>query len=151
AFLSSMAKPVRRKEPVLARFLFDHALGLGNVAFDVRDLAMSPGARRRLEGARGELCIEGGDVMALSRETIVVGISERTTFRGATALALGLRALRQREPEAFPFTELCAVELPSKRAMMHLDTVFTLVDRGLALAYPPLTFPGAREEMPVFC
>jgi arginine deiminase len=39
--------------------------------------------------------------------------------------------------------------MPPKRAMMHLDTVFTLVDHGLALAYPPLTFPSAREEMPV--
>ena len=29
AFLSSMAKPARWKEPALARFLFEHALGLG--------------------------------------------------------------------------------------------------------------------------
>jgi len=57
---------------------------------------------------------------------------------------------RQAQPDAFPFTELCTVRLPPRRAMMHLDTVFTLVDHGLALAYPPLTFPGAREEMPVF-
>lgn len=150
AFLSSMAKPARWKEPAIARFLFDHALGLGAVSFDVRELLLGARATRRIEAAPGELLIEGGDVMALSRDLVLVGISERTTLRGATALALALRWLRQRAPEAFPFTELCAVEMPPKRAMMHLDTVFTLVDHGLALAYPPLTFPGAREEMPVF-
>lgn len=150
AFLSSMAKEARWKEPAIARFLFDHALGLGAAAFDVRDLPLGARARRRIDAAPGSLLIEGGDVMALGRDLVLVGISERTTLRGATALALALRWLRQRAPEAFPFTELCAVELPPKRAMMHLDTVFTLVDHGLALAYPPLTFPGAREEMPVF-
>jgi arginine deiminase len=150
AFLSSMAKQARWKEPAIARFLFDHALGHGAASFDVRELPLGARAMRRIEAAPGDLLIEGGDVMALGRELVLVGISERTTLRGATALALALRWLRQRAPDAFPFTELCAVELPPKRAMMHLDTVFTLVDRGLALAYPPLTFPGAREEMPVF-
>jgi arginine deiminase len=149
AFLSSMAKRARAKEPAIARFVFEHALGLPDVSLDVHALARGARAKRRLEGVPGHLRIEGGDVMALGRGTILVGISERTTWRGATALALGLRWLRQRDPAAFPFTELCAVELPPKRAMMHLDTVFTLVDHGLALAYPPLTFPGAREEMPV--
>lgn len=149
AFLSSMARHARAKEPAIARFVFDHALGLRDVSLDVHALARGARAKRRLEGVPGRLSIEGGDVMALGGGTLLVGISERTTWRGATALALGLRWLRQRDPSAFPFTELCAVELPAKRAMMHLDTVFTLVDRGLALAYPPLTFPGAREEMPV--
>ncbi len=149
AFVSSMARPVRWKEPAIARFLFDHALGLGPVSFDVRRATLGTRARRRLEAVPGELLVEGGDVMALDRSTVLVGLSERTTLRGATALALGLRWLRQQYPAEFPFTELCAVTVPARRAMMHLDTVFTLVDHGLALAYPPLTFPDAREEMPV--
>lgn len=148
AFVSSMAKMVRWKEPAIARFLFDHALGLDRPTIDVRSLTGAR-ARRRVEATPGELLVEGGDVMALDRRTVLLGLSERTSLRGATALALGLRHLRRQHPEAFPFTELCAVEMPPKRAMMHLDTVFTLVDEALALAYPPLTFPGAREEMPV--
>jgi arginine deiminase len=148
AFVSSMAKPARAKEPAIARFLFDHALGLGSV--DMHEIGLGARARSRIEAVPGHLSIEGGDVMALGGELVLVGISERTTLRGATALALALRLLRQRSPELYPFRELCAVEMPPKRAMMHLDTVFTLVDHGLALAYPPLTFPGAREEMPVF-
>jgi arginine deiminase len=149
-FLSSMAREVRKKEPALARFVFAHALGIGDASLDLRDLGAGARARRRVDAVPGELSIEGGDVMALGRDAILVGLSERTTKKGATALAVALRWMRQRRPESFPFTELCAVEMPPRRAMMHLDTVFTLVDRGLALAYPPLTFPGAREEMNVF-
>ncbi len=145
-----MAKQARWKEPAIARFLFEHALGLGPATFAVQSLPIGARARRRIEAVPGDLIIEGGDVMALDGRTVLVGISERTSLRGATALALGLRWLRRERPQAFPFTELCAVEMPPRRAMMHLDTVFTLIDEGLALAYPPLTFPGAREEMPVF-
>src|SRR6185437_5524899 len=150
AFLSSMAKQARWKEPAIARFLFEHALGLGTATFDVESLPIGARARRRIEAVPGDLIIEGGDVMALDGGIVLVGISERTSLRGATALGLGLRWLRRARPGAFPFTELCAVQMPPRRAMMHLDTVFTLIDEGLALAYPPLTFPGAREEMPVF-
>ncbi len=97
----------------------------------------------------GRALIEGGDVMVLSPGVIAMGIGERTSWRGAEALALGLRCCREQAPESFPFHTLLVMELPRKRAMMHLDTVFTLVDHGLALAFPPLTFPGAREEMDV--
>jgi arginine deiminase len=150
AFLSSMAKQVRWKEPALARFLFHDALGLGAACFDLKRPTLGPRAQRLLDAIPGRLAIEGGDVMALSRDTIIVGISERTTWKGATALALALRRLKAERPEAFPFRELCAATLPARRAMMHLDTVFTLVDHGLALAFPPLTFPNAREEMAVY-
>ena len=150
AFLSSMTKQVRWKEPALARFLFHEALGLGDACFDLKRMTFGARAQRALEAVPGRLYIEGGDVMALSRDTIVVGISERTSWKGATALALALRRLKAERPAAFPFRELCAVELPARRAMMHLDTVFTLVDHGLALAFPPLTFPNAREEMAVY-
>jgi arginine deiminase len=149
-FISSMAMPVRRKEPLLSRFVFREALGLAESAFDVADVErLGPAVARELEAIPGELWIEGGDVMAVGRSTVLVGLSERTTLRGASALALALRHLHREDPTRFPFRELCAVELPSRRAMMHLDTVFTLVDEGLALAFPPLTFPGAREEMNV--
>lgn len=150
AFISSMAKPVRRKEPALSHFVFEHALGLGGSAVPIAHIEpLSEQALRHLDAAAGETWIEGGDVMVLSQNTVLVGISERTTWRGATALALALRRLRQHDPVLFPFRELCAVEMPARRAMMHLDTVFTMVDEGLALAFPPLTFPGAREEMSV--
>lgn len=159
AVIGAMAKEARWREPAIARFLFAvrPTLRPRGVPFDgAAPGAFGPPQPRPTapEGARtppaaGAAWIEGGDVMALSPDCVAIGIGERTTWRGAESLALGLRLLRALDPESFPFRELVAVELPRRRAMMHLDTVFTLVDRGLALAFPPLTFPGAREEMDV--
>ena len=44
---------------------------------------------------------------------------------------------------------LLAVHLPRRRAYMHLDTVFTMVDRGLALAAPQVIEPGGGETAAV--
>src|SRR4029453_18725418 len=87
--------------------------------------------RSHVAGA-GHACLEGGDVIVLSPEVIAVGLSERTKRLGiedpATPLALA--------PEGPRF--LVVVELPRRRAYMHLDTLFTPVDRELALVYLPV-------------
>ena len=46
--------------------------------------------------------------------------------------------------------ETAAVELPPRRAFMHLDTVFTLVDRHLCIAYTPVVAPGGPESARVY-
>ena len=42
------------------------------------------------------------------------------------------------------------VSLPSRRSYMHLDTVFTLVDRGTCLAYLPVIEPGGPDAAHVY-
>ena len=77
----------------------------------------------------GHASLEGGDVLPIGRGTVLVGLSERTTGR-----MIELLASRLFENGA---AERVIVALMSKdRAHMHLDTVFTLLDRDLATAYP---------------
>ena len=45
---------------------------------------------------------------------------------------------------------MVVVELPHKRSYMHLDTVFTLIDRGLCLAHLPVVEPGGPESAHVY-
>ena len=52
--------------------------------------------------------------------------------------------------EETPFRHLILVELPRKRSYMHLDTVFTLIDRHLCLAYLPVVMPGGPESARVY-
>lgn len=71
------------------------------------------------------LHIEGGDILVLSEKVLAIGISQRTTLAGAKAIA-------QRLFEAgSTYEKVLAIEIPNVRAMMHLDTVFTMVDRNL--------------------
>ena len=72
--------------------------------------------------------LEGGDVMPLSSGTVLIGMGERTSRQavGQVAKALFEKGATER---------LVACQMPRSRAAMHLDTVFTLCDVGVATAF----------------
>jgi len=75
--------------------------------------------------------LEGGDVMAIGNKTVLVGMGERTTGRMVEHLAHSLFTAGEAE-------RIIAVRMEQARSFMHLDTVFTLVDRDAATYYPPI-------------
>lgn len=77
--------------------------------------------------------IEGGDILVIGHQTIMVGLSERTTAQGISKLAHEL--FRDPTDQA---TRIIVVELPKLRAFMHLDTAMTMVDRDAFAIYPYL-------------
>ncbi len=79
-------------------------------------------APRWIDGeATAPAAIEGGDVEVLGHGTVLVGLGERTTPAGVEILAR--RLFRSGSAR-----RVIAVELPKARALMHLDTVLTMVD-----------------------
>ena len=68
-------------------------------------------------------CIEGGDVMVLSREVVAIGISQRTE---PDAIANFARRLFKDKGSDFKY--VLAIDIPDERSFMHLDTVMTQVD-----------------------
>ena len=128
--LSAMATPARWREGLLARCLFRFHPTLAATP-EILDPLQPPAEHaRHLSFHRPSL--EGGDVLVLSPEVVVVGLSERTN-RAAVELLLRVLARRDDGPRW-----LEVVRLPSRRAYMHLDTVFTPADRDAALVFPPL-------------
>ncbi|MBR3227915.1 MAG: hypothetical protein IKF68_05160 [Erysipelotrichaceae bacterium] len=71
--------------------------------------------------------IEGGDVEILSSECIVIGVSERTGYKGAELLAHNLIS--------HGFRYVLLMKIPSQRSCMHLDTVFTRIDHRKFVIY----------------
>ena len=69
----------------------------------------------------GVATTEGGDMLVLGGGAVLVGMSERTTAAGVERLARQLFAGGEVD-------RIVAVRLPETRAMMHLDTVMTMVD-----------------------
>ncbi len=114
AVVLSMGKDLRRgEEAAMARRL--EALGVP-VLF-------------ALEGAARA---EGGDLLWLDETTLAVGLGFRTNALGLDQLRAGLAPLGV---EVFP------VELPvfhGPQACLHLQSLISLVDRDLAVVYPPL-------------
>jgi arginine deiminase len=141
--VSSMATSAREREPLLAAALFEAHPALAGFAacFEIEVL---PSGAPQHDPSFPYPTFEGGDVVVVSPEIVLVGISERTNRRGVEVLAEYLRL------EETSFRHLIAVEMPSKRSYMHLDTVFTLIDRNLCLVYLPVVEAGGPEAAHVY-
>ena len=77
----------------------------------------------------GRASLEGGDVMPIGNGTVLIGMSERTQGRMIEQVA---RALFEKGAAE----RVIAAVMTKDRAHMHLDTVFTLLDRDIATAFP---------------
>ncbi|MGH8951794.1 MAG: arginine deiminase family protein, partial [Acidimicrobiia bacterium] len=77
----------------------------------------------------GRASLEGGDVQPIGNGTVLIGLSERTQARMIEQIAKALFDKGGAE-------RVIAAVMTKDRAHMHLDTVFTLLDRDKATAYP---------------
>jgi arginine deiminase len=77
----------------------------------------------------GRSSLEGGDVQPIGNGTVLIGMSERTQARMIEQVARALFAAGSAE-------RVIAAVMTKDRAHMHLDTVFTMLDRDKVTAYP---------------
>jgi len=135
--ISHPAKEVRRREGLLARYIFrHHPLFSKTKIIDVLDGATSHGMTESIH-------LEGGDVTILDKDTLLIGCSERTTSVAIDLLAD--RLLKEKLAK-----RIIKVQMPQDRATMHLDTVFTLVGQDDCVYYPPF-FSGENGNIPCPC
>lgn len=81
---------------------------------------------------RGETSsLEGGDILILSPQVLGVGISQRTKGDSIDTLAEAVLTYSQTH-----FKKILAFNIPKSRSFMHLDTVFTMVDRDKFTVHP---------------
>jgi arginine deiminase len=119
--MNPMAKPARQRESLHVRAVYRYHPMFAGADFvsyygndDVNHLPAS---------------VEGGDVHVLGHGAVMIGMGERTTPMAAEILS---RALF----EAGQARTVIAIQLPKSHAMMHLDTVMTMIDRTTFVLYP---------------
>jgi len=119
--IGAMAYEVRQLEALLAEFIFGHSARLRSegLLFD--------GAREQPAG----VTLEGGDFQLLKEDLLVIGLSDRTTSQAIDIVVGRIAADRQGPVRVF------VVLLPSERATIHLDMIFTMIDRDKAVVYAP--------------
>ena len=123
--LTHAAEPGRRRDMTLMRTVARHH-GLFS-KLPIIDLAEEGPVR----DARGPIAtIEGGDVQVLSSKVVLIGVGLRTR----------MEAVRRLAPKLFKrgVEVVLACEMPRRRAAMHIDTLFTRIDAGRCLIYPPM-------------
>ena len=77
----------------------------------------------------GRASLEGGDVQPIGNGTVLIGMSERSQARMIEQVARSLFAKGGAD-------RVIAVVMTKDRAHMHLDTVFTMLDRDAVTVYP---------------
>ncbi|MGY6588238.1 MAG: arginine deiminase [Wenzhouxiangella sp.] len=87
--------------------------------------------------------IEGGDLLVIREDLVVIGYSERTSVAAID------RLMRQIASQG-PVRHFVVVEIPKTRATIHLDMIFTMVDRNKCVVFPPL-ITGARRSRAFHC
>ncbi len=123
-----MCTPERRREALLLKYMVKY-----NRDFALEDTPM-------WYDVYGNYSIEGGDVLVLSKDIVAVGFSQRTTLAGIEYFAKNLLANSG-------FKKVLVFDIPKRRAFMHLDTVFTMVDYDKFTIHPEIEGPLGVYEV----
>ena len=118
--IGSMRFHARWTEELIMKAIFTSHPKLGN-----KGIVYDGSVERRLNHT-----LEGGDVHPLREDVLLIGFSERSSPAGIDSLATILFEQTQ-------VTNLIVVVMPQEATAIHLDMIFTHVDRELCVIYPP--------------
>jgi arginine deiminase len=118
--VGSMRYGVRWTEELLVRALFRWHPQLENAGI------LYDGSEEK----RSNYTLEGGDVHPLRPDLLLLGFSERSS-------PAALDHLCDLAFERCGVTDVVTVVLPAERTAIHLDMIFTHLDRDLGVVYPP--------------
>jgi len=122
--IGKMANGVRDRESLIMQAIFDYTPGFKTKTVNPIDNPnMDPNCM-----------IEGGDVLIAREDILIIGNGTRTTTQGIDFILAQL--LSQKEEKQ---RHILVQELPSHpESFIHLDMVFTLLDKDKCMVYEPL-------------
>jgi arginine deiminase len=118
--IGSMRYGIRWPEELIMKAIFMH-----HPEFQSKGLLYDGSVERR-----HQYTIEGGDVHPLREDLVVIGFSERSSPAAIDGLASLLF-------EKTKVTDVIIVVMPEHATAIHLDMIFTQLDRELCVVYPP--------------
>lgn len=125
--IGSMRYGIRWPEELIMKALFTYHPLLRNAG-----IVFDGSTERRLN-----YTLEGGDVHPLREDLLLIGFSERSSPGAIDHLASVLFAHTR-------VTDIIVIVMPKELTAIHLDMIFTQVDRELCVCFPP-HFVGAER------
>lgn len=127
-FISKMASRIRDRESIIMEAIFDY-----HPSFSTQ--TVNPLASRHL---CKDFSLEGGDFLVAREDIILVGTGSRTTPKGIDFLVDHYKKDKK-------VRHIIVQELPYEpESFIHLDMVFTFLDRDLCMIYEPLIMHSRR-------
>ena len=123
--LNKPARKARTREALLTKYIFFNHPIFRNHRQNIIEV---PQSDQHFLIPEGEIdtqnTLEGGDVMMVSKNHLLIGCGERTTPQAASAVIKILFAQNVVD-------KVTVIKIPHKRDFMHLDTVFTQVKKNV--------------------
>lgn len=140
--ITKAAKEARFRENFLTRFIFWAHPIFSKIRQEGRIINMNY-SDQFPPSKRGEsVSIEGGDVMIINKDYLLIGCSERTTQHG-------IHSLRDVLFEKGVVKNIVQINIPSDRSCMHIDTIFTQINNQHVVAYKPIVVDGLASHVEV--
>jgi arginine deiminase len=141
--VTKAAKEARFRENLLSRFIFWYHPHFQHLkeekrVINLNDVDLFPPSR---SGER--ISVEGGDMMIINHEYLLIGCSERSTPHAFHSL---MKVLFERNV----IDHVAMVVIPRERSYMHIDTIFTHIDHHHFVAYKPIVVDGLSSYVEVF-
>jgi arginine deiminase len=123
--LNKPAKKARTREAMLIKYIFfNHRLFEG-YQDKILEISDSPLHFLIPKGTdEKKVTLEGGDVMVITKDHVLIGVSERTTMEAAHQVSNLLF-------EKNIVKKITIIKIPKKRDFMHIDTIFTQVKKDV--------------------
>lgn len=141
--ITKAAKTARQRENFLTRFifwahpLFKHLWNEDKI-INLNRVDLFPPSKK------GELVsIEGGDMMMIHPDYLLIGCSERTS-------EYTVRSLKDVLFAKGVVKNVVQIDIPNDRSFMHIDTVFTMISNDHMVAYKPIVDEGLSSWVEVF-
>jgi arginine deiminase len=123
--LNKPAKKARTREAMLMKYIFfNHPLFAG---YHDKILEISDSPYHFLiprDNDEKKVTLEGGDVMVITKDHVLIGVSERTTMEAVHQVSNLLF-------EKNIVKKITVIKIPKKRDYMHIDTIFTQVKKDV--------------------
>lgn len=133
-------KEARHRENFLARFIFwshpifAHLKEQGRI-INMNHVEEFPPSRKG-EG----VSLEGGDMMILNKDYLLIGHSERTN-------AHAIHLLRDVLFKKKVIKNVVQINIPHDRSYMHIDTIFTQINNDHIVAFKPIIVDGQGSDV----
>ncbi|HEY6503402.1 MAG TPA: arginine deiminase family protein [Chitinophagaceae bacterium] len=123
--LNKPAKKARTREALLVKYIFfNHPMFAGYRENVIEIPDTSHHFLLPKEGDDKKVTLEGGDIMVITKDHLLIGLSERTSQEAAHQV---INILFERNI----VKKITVIKIPKKRDYMHIDTVFTQVKRNV--------------------
>jgi arginine deiminase len=138
--LNKPARKARIREALLAKYIFfNHPLF---TQYHENIIELPDAANHFLlpkDGDDKKVTLEGGDVMVVTKDHLLIGVSERTTMEAAHR---AINILFEKNV----VKKITIIKIPKKRDFMHIDTVFTQVKKNVWVMLGTFSKKAVKRE-----